>query len=62
MCAYNLIVHREDGAYWAEVPALPGCYADGATLEELEANALEAIRFHLGSSPEDPSRRRHRSI
>ena len=47
MCAYNIIVHHEDGSYWAEVPALPGCYSDGATLEELKTNVCEAIRFHL---------------
>jgi len=48
MCMYNAIVHRdEDGGYWAEVPALPGCYTDGDTLEEIHANLPKAIRFHL---------------
>ena len=47
MCNYNLLVHHEDGAYWAEVPALPGCYSSGDTLDELKANVREAIRFHL---------------
>ena len=47
MCAYKMIVHCENGSYWAEIPALPGCYADGDTLEELKASAHEAIRFHL---------------
>ena len=47
MCAYKMIVRCENGGYWAEMPALPGCYADGDTLEELKTNAHEAISFHL---------------
>jgi predicted RNase H-like HicB family nuclease len=38
------IVHdAEEGGYWAEVPALPGCMTQGETMEELRANLLEAI-------------------
>ena len=33
----------EEGGYWAEVPALPGCFTEGDTLEELEANLMEAV-------------------
>lgn len=48
MCMYNAIVHRDEaGGYWAEVPALPGCYTDGDTMEQLRANLPKAIRFHL---------------
>ena len=47
MCQYKAIVHREDGSFWAEVPALPGCYSSGETLEELRENLRKAIRFHL---------------
>lgn len=48
MCMYNAIIHRdEDGGYWAEVPALPGCYTDGDTLEEVRESLPKAIRFHL---------------
>ncbi len=37
------IVHEaEEGGYWAEVPAIPGC-ATGATMDELMANLREAI-------------------
>ena len=39
------IIHQaEEGGYWAEVPALPGCCTEGDTLEELCANLREAIR------------------
>ena len=38
------VVHEaEEGGFWAEVPALPGCATQGETLEELKANLLEAI-------------------
>ena len=29
--------------YWGEVPALPGCYSQGETVDELLANLREAI-------------------
>ena len=42
------IVHpAEEGGYWAEVPALPGCFSQGETKEELEANLREAIEAWL---------------
>ena len=42
------IVHEaEDGGFWAEVPALPGCRTQGETLEELEENLKEAIALWL---------------
>jgi predicted RNase H-like HicB family nuclease len=38
------IVHpAEEGGYWAEVPALPGCITEGDTMEELMANLEDAI-------------------
>ena len=38
------IVHRaEEGGFWAEVPALPGCATQGDTQEELIQNLHEAI-------------------
>lgn len=41
---YAVIVHEEpQGGYWAEVPALPGCYSQGDTLSELMENVREAI-------------------
>lgn len=39
------IIHdAEEGGYWAEVPALPGCITQGETIEELRTNLLEAIK------------------
>jgi predicted RNase H-like HicB family nuclease len=38
------IVHvAEEGGFWAEVPALPGCVTQGETLDELVSNLHEAI-------------------
>jgi predicted RNase H-like HicB family nuclease len=38
------IVHKaEEGGYWAEVPAIPGCATQGETVDELLANLREAV-------------------
>lgn len=41
------LIHHEDGAYWAEVPALPGCFASGHTFDELVEALGEAIVLYL---------------
>jgi predicted RNase H-like HicB family nuclease len=42
------IIHEaEDGGFWAEVPALPGCVTQGETVEEITANLREAIEGWL---------------
>jgi predicted RNase H-like HicB family nuclease len=41
---YAVIIHQDpDGGFWAEVPALPGCYSQGETVDELKRNIREAI-------------------
>ena len=41
---YSAIIHQDpEGGFWAEVPALPGCYSQGETMDELMANVREAI-------------------
>jgi predicted RNase H-like HicB family nuclease len=38
------IVHpAEEGGFWAEVPAMPGCVTQGETIEEVRANLKEAV-------------------
>jgi predicted RNase H-like HicB family nuclease len=50
------IVHEaEEGGFWAEVPALPGCATQGDTMDELLANLREAIEGCL--SPDVPKPR-----
>jgi predicted RNase H-like HicB family nuclease len=40
----KVVVHEaEEGGYWAEVPAIPGCATQGETFEELLNNLYEAI-------------------
>ena len=40
----KVIVHdAEEGGYWAEVPAIPGCATQGETFEELLRNLYEAV-------------------
>ena len=42
------IIHEaEEGGYWAEVPALPGCLTQGETMEEVTANLREAVEGWL---------------
>ena len=39
----------EEGGYWGEVPALPGCITEGETLDELVVNLNEAIEGWLSA-------------
>ena len=44
----KVVVHEaEEGGYWSEVPAMPGCATQGETLEELALNIYEAIEGWL---------------
>ncbi|MBL8220648.1 MAG: type II toxin-antitoxin system HicB family antitoxin [Bryobacterales bacterium] len=41
---YAVVIHEEpEGGFWAEVPALPGCYSQGDSLAELMDHVREAI-------------------
>jgi predicted RNase H-like HicB family nuclease len=40
----KVVVHEaEEGGFWAEVPAIPGCATQGETMDELMRNLHEAI-------------------
>ena len=40
----KIVVHEaEEGGWWAEVPALPGCVSQAETMDELLVNMREAI-------------------
>ena len=44
----KVIVHpAEEGGFWAEVPAIPGCATQGETFEELLQNLYEAVEGWL---------------
>jgi len=44
---YRVRVHEEDGAYWAEIDGLDGCFASGSDLDELREAVVEAITLYL---------------
>lgn len=51
---YTILIHQaEEGVYWSEVPALPGCYSQGETIDETMKNTKEAIEAHLLALKED---------
>ena len=40
----KIVVHEaEEGGFWAEVPAIPGCATQGDSMEELMQNLLQAV-------------------
>ncbi len=44
----KVVVHEaEEGGYWVEVPAIPGCATQGETMEELMDNVQETIEVCL---------------
>jgi predicted RNase H-like HicB family nuclease len=50
----KVIVHdAEEGGYWAEVPAIPGCATQGDTFEELLANLYDAVEGCLSVDVEE---------
>jgi len=47
---YSVLLEPDaDGGYVAVMPALPGCYSQGETVEEALANAHEAIVLTLAA-------------
>ena len=45
---FKILVHAaEEGGYWAEVPALPGCVSEGETMAETLNNLREAAQGWL---------------
>lgn len=55
---FEVILHPdlEDGGYWVECPALPGCASQGDTVEEALAMARDAIEGHLEVAEEIATR------
>jgi len=52
----KIIVHEaEEGGFWAEVPAIPGCATQGDSFEELLENLYEAIEGCLSVDIEAPT-------
>jgi len=50
-----IINEAEEGGYWAEVPAIPGCATQGETFEELLKNIYEAVEGCLSVDIKPPA-------
>lgn len=51
---FKAIIHEaEEGGFWAEVPALPGCSTQGESVEEITENLKEAIALWLDVGEDD---------
>jgi predicted RNase H-like HicB family nuclease len=52
----KVVVHEaEEGGFWAEVPAIPGCATQGETFKELLQNLYEAVEGCLSVDIEEPT-------
>ena len=59
----TVVVELDDHGYYAWCPELPGCQTQGDTLEEVLANAREAVDLYLETlSPEERSEYLSREI
>ncbi len=50
---YTVLLIPDEGGYAVEVPALLGCFTQGATRAEALANARQAIRVHIRGLEKD---------
>jgi predicted RNase H-like HicB family nuclease/predicted RNA binding protein YcfA (HicA-like mRNA interferase family) len=50
---YAIVIEKADGNYSAYVPDLPGCIATGDTIERVEREIRDAIRFHIQGLEDD---------
>jgi antitoxin HicB len=48
-----VLIPNEQGGYSVEVPALPGCFTHGATVEQALERAREAIEVHIAGLEAD---------
>jgi len=50
----KIIIHEaEEGGYWAEVPAIPGCMTQGESMVDLIENLYDAVEGCLSIDMED---------
>ncbi|MFQ6017071.1 MAG: type II toxin-antitoxin system HicB family antitoxin [Kiloniellaceae bacterium] len=52
--SFQIVIEKEpeDEGYLAYSPTLPGCFSNGATIEDAKRNIREAIELHLAALPE----------
>ena len=50
----KVVIHKaEEGGFWAEVPAIPGCHTQADSWEELLPNIYEAVEACLSIDTQD---------
>lgn len=53
----KVVIHKaEEGGYWAEIPAIPGCATQGETFEELLQNIYEVVEGCLSVDLDTPEK------
>ena len=52
--SFHVVIEKEpeDEGYYAYVPALPGCFSNGRTIDDTRRNIREAIELHLAAMRE----------
>ena len=54
MRTYTIVLEPEEpGGYMVLVPALPGCFTQGRTVDECRERAVEAISVHIAGLEAD---------
>lgn len=54
MRTYTIVVEpAQGGGYYVAVPALPGCFTRGSTVDECRQRAVEAIEVHIAGLQAD---------
>jgi predicted RNase H-like HicB family nuclease len=54
MRTYTIVVEPEEsGGYYVTVPALPGCFTRGSTVEQCRERAVVAIEVHIAGLQAD---------
>lgn len=44
---FPVVIEKDDNGYFANCPALQGCYSQGDIYEEVVENIKDAIKLHL---------------
>jgi len=50
--SFQIVIEKEEeegAGYYAYSPTLPGCFSNGATIEEAKRNIREAIELHVAT-------------
>ena len=57
MIVYHAVVHKDEGSAWGvHFPDLPGCFSAADELDDVQANASEAVMLYLeGEKAPKPS-------